>query len=75
MGRMMESYCESIMRRLLTWVIVIFLAVTLLGCGDPIVADMEAEHQRLGQVCQRELRQGLYAFPPSAQTEALYPAP
>jgi hypothetical protein len=74
MRKMMESYRDSTMRRLLTWVIVIFLAVTLLGC-DSIEADMEAEHQRLGQVCQRELRQGLHGFPASSQTEALYPAP
>lgn len=71
----MESNHTSIMGRLLILITVFFLAVTLLGCNDPIVADMEAEHQRLGNVCGQELRQGLSAFPLTTQAEVLHPAP
>jgi len=53
----------------------IFLAVTVPGCNDPIVADMEAEHLRLGNICKQELRQGLSAYPTSSQAKLLYPAP
>jgi len=71
----MENYHDSIRGRLLALITAIFLAVTLMGCHDPVVADMEAEHQRLGNVVKKELRQGLSAFPPASQAEVLYPAP
>ena len=80
----MKSHCDSIMGKLLILIIGIFLAVTLLGCHDPIVTDMEAEHRQLGDVCKRELRhrqdlsvfrQGLSAFPSSSQAEVFHPAP
>jgi hypothetical protein len=74
MERMMESSHTSIMVRLLMLITALFSAVALLGCNDPIVADMEAEHQRLGSVCQEELRQGISAFPLTSQAEALHPA-
>jgi len=71
----MKSHYSSIRTKALTVATAIFLAVSLMGCMDPIVADMEAEHQRLGNVVKQELRQGLSAFPPSSQPEALFPAP
>ena len=58
----MESHCDSIMGKLLILIVGIFLAVTLLGCHDPIVADMEAEHRKLGDIAKQELRQGLLFF-------------
>lgn len=75
MGRTMRSYGDSMMRQLLIFAMMVFLTVTLFGCNDPIVTDMEAEHQRLGRVCQQEIRQSLSAFPAPSRTEALYPAP
>jgi len=71
----MKSHYSSIRTRVLTVATAIFLAVSLMGCNDPIVADMEAEHQRLGNVVKQELRLGLSAFPPSSQSEVLFPAP
>ena len=71
----MKSHYSSIRTRVLTVAAAIILAVSLTGCNDPIVADMEAEHQRLGQVVNQELRQGLTAYTPSSQPKALYPAP
>lgn len=41
----------------LTLIIGIFLAVTLPGCIDPIVSDMDAEHQRLGAIVKQDLQQ------------------
>ena len=59
---------------MLTAATAILLAASLTGCNDPIVAEMEAEHLRLGNVAKQEL-QGLSAYPPSTQTEVLFPAP
>ena len=70
----MKSHYSSIRTRVLTVATAIFLAVSLIGCNDPIVSDMEAEHQRLGSVVKQELRYGLTAFPPSSQPEVLFPA-
>lgn len=82
MGKTMKSYGDSMIGRLLIFAMMVFLAVTLFGCQDPIVRDMDAEHQRLGRVCQQEIRQarlgsgeqGVSAFPAPARSGALYPA-
>ena len=71
----MKSHYSSIRTRVLTVATAIFLAVSLTGCIDPIVADMEAEHQRLGNEVKQELRHGLAAFTPSSQPKVLFPAP
>jgi len=71
---MMKSYFSSIRTRVLTAATAILLAVSLMGCNDPIVAEMEAEHIRLGNVAMQEL-QGLPAYQPSTQTEVFFPAP
>lgn len=72
---MMKRHYDSIRTRVLTAAMAIFLTVSLMGCNDPIVADMEAEHRQLGNVVKQELQQCRSAFPPSTQTEALFPAP
>lgn len=71
----MKSHYDSIRTRVLTITMAIFLTVSLMGCNDTIVADMEAEHRQLGNVVKQELQQSRSAFPPSSQTEALFPAP
>lgn len=72
---MMKSHNDSIRTRVLTVAIALFLTVSLMGCNDPIVADMEAEHRQLGNLVKKELQQCRSAYPPSSQTETLYPAP
>jgi len=72
---MMKSRYVSIRTIVLTAVTAILLAILLMGCNDPIVADMEAEHIRLGNVAKQELRHGWSAYPPSTETEVLFPAP
>lgn len=71
----MKSKYKSITVKLFTLIMGIFLTVTLLGCIDPIVADMEAEHRRLGIIVKQELRQNLSNFPTTSQAKVLYPAP
>ncbi len=79
----MKSCADSMTRRLLIFAVTAFLAVTLLGCQDPIVRDMETEHQRLGRICQQEIRQahivsggqGFSGFSAPSRTESLFPAP
>ena len=70
----MKSHYDSIRTTVLTVATAIFLAISLTGCIDPIVADMEAEHQRLGNVVKQELRQGFSTLPTGSQPEALFPA-
>ena len=71
----MKSHCDSIMQRFLLFAVLAFLAVALLGCMDPIVSKMEAEHESLGRACQQEFRQGGYAAPQTAQPKMLFQAP
>jgi len=71
----MKSNRTSIVVKLLTLITGIFISLTLMGCNDPIVADMAAEHRQLGNVCQQELRQGLSGLPPISQAPAFHPAP
>jgi hypothetical protein len=61
MRRMMERYCESIMRRLLTLVTMVFLALMFLGCNDSMVKDMEAQRQEVGFMVEQELQRCRYA--------------
>jgi hypothetical protein len=83
MGKTMKSYSDSMIGRLLIFAMMVFLAITLFGCQDPVVRNMDAEHQRLGRICQQEIRQaqlgsseqGVSAFQAPARTGALYPAP
>jgi len=70
----MKSHDNSIMRRLLTLIIGIFLAVTLVGCHDPSDVDIAAEHRKLTEVAKQHLRHPS-AFPLTSQTETFYPAP
>lgn len=71
----MENKYKSITIKLFTLLMGIFLSVTLFGCRDTIVADMEAEHQRLGVLARQDLQQNLSISPTTSQTKALYPAP
>lgn len=71
----MKSKYKSITVKLFTLIMGIFLTVTLLGCIDPIVADMEAEHLRLGMIVKQDLRQSPSTFPTTSQAKVLYPAP
>ena len=71
----MKNKYKSITVKLFTILMGIFLSVTLFGCIDPIVADMEAEHQRLGVIARQDLQQNLSISPTTSQTKALYPAP
>ncbi len=71
----MKRLDNSIMRKLLTFLIGIFLTVTLLGCQDPVAADRETEHRKLINIAEQQLQQGLCAQPPISQTQMLYPAP
>jgi hypothetical protein len=75
MRRMMKTKYKSITIKLFTLIIGIFIAITLFGCMDPIVADMEAEHRRLGIIAKQDLRHNLSTSPTTSQPKALFPAP
>ena len=71
----MKNKHNSIIVKLFTFIMWMFLSVTLPGCNDTIVADMEAEHLRLGTIAKQDLRRSMSAFPVTAQEEAFFPAP
>jgi len=70
----MKSHFESVKVKVLTVAMTAFLAISLIGCNDPIVSDMEAKHQRLSNQAMQELQQNPSAYPPASQTETLFPA-
>ena len=72
----MENKYRSMIVKLLILLMGIFLAIMLFGCNDSIVADMEAEHQRLGLIVKHDL-QNLPTSPSleSSNSKTLYPAP
>ena len=72
---MMERHYGSIIRRLLTLIIAIFLAVTVLGCQGPGDVSIAAKHRKLTDIVERQLRYGPIAFPLDSQTETFRPAP
>ena len=68
----MESCYNFTMRRLLTLTTVIFLAVLLSGCNDPMVADMEAKRREVTFMAEREMQRCRSLA--ASQTRALPPA-
>ena len=73
--KFMKSHYDSMRTRVLTVAMTIFLTVSLMGCNDPIVSDMEAEHRQLGSEVEQELQRCRSANPSSSQTKAISPAP
>ena len=71
----MKSHYDSIKTKALTVATAVFLAISLMGCNDPIATEMEAKHRRLGIEAKQELQQGSSAHQPGSQTEALFQAP
>ena len=71
----MKNKYKSITTKLITLLMGTFLAVTLPGCIDPIVADMEAEHRRLGILAKQDLQQNQFTSPTTSQAKVFYPAP
>jgi hypothetical protein len=74
MRRTMKS-SKPIKTKVLILVTMLLLGVTLTGCIDPVVAQMEAEHERLGAQLEREMQ--MYGFPSPATPprSSFYPAP
>ena len=70
----MKSICSSTGRRLIMLIMLILMAVTLSGCLDPIVAKMEAEHERLGAQLEDDIRMNSFAFPSNYPQNNYYPA-
>ena len=70
----MERYRDSIIPRLLVLVAMIFLAVTFLGCNDPIVSEVEARHQEFRFIIEQELQRSRNASKETSGTVSLPPA-
>lgn len=75
MGRVMKGIFKTAMTKGLIFAIAIVLTASLMGCHDPIVADMETQHRELGNVVKQEIQRCRAAFPSGSQTETLFPAP
>lgn len=70
----MKSRYESLKRGLLTLIICIALAVTLMGCSDPNAVNIETEHQRLTEIARQDI-QLMHSMNASVfgQQDAYYP--
>jgi len=75
MERLMKSMYALVAGKVLVVAAGMFLALAVSGCGDPVVSDFRANQRRMGDTCQRELRQGAAAFAPATQTLTFHPAP
>lgn len=71
----MKSHFGSMKTKVLTVATGVFLAISLMGCNDSIVSDMEAEHRQLGSMVKQELQQCPSAYPSGSKTQALFPTP
>ena len=71
----MKSVYASVAGKVLVLAAGIFISLTMSGCGDPVVADFEANRLRMGDECKRDLRQSMTAFAPANQTPTFRPAP
>ncbi len=66
---------RRMMKKLLTLILGTLLAVTLLGCQDPHMTQLNTESQRLKRIVENDLRHGLAAYLPTSQPKTFYPAP
>lgn len=71
----MKSVYALLVGKVLVLAAGIFISLTISGCGDPVVADFEANRRRMGDECQRALSQGVTAFTPTSQARTFRPAP
>ena len=71
----MRSMYGLVVGKALVFVAGIFLALTISGSGDQAVADFRSNQRRMGDACQRDLRQAVAAFTPTTQTSTFHPAP
>lgn len=71
----MENRRKLIRTKVLMVVTLLLLTVSLTGCFDPIVEEMQAEHERLGAQLERELRQHGFAAPATPPSQLFYPNP
>ena len=70
----MKSMYGSIVGKVLVFAAGIFIALAISGCSNSAATDMAANHRRLGNECQQDLRYGLSGFAPATQARAFYPA-
>jgi hypothetical protein len=71
---MMKRFYDLNVRRLLTFLTMIFLALTILGCNDPMVADMENRRQEIGFMVEQELQRCRNASQVTSKPVSLPPA-
>ena len=70
----MKRTRSSKWKKLLMVAVLLLMAVSLSGCLDPIVAKMEAEHERLGAQLENDIRMNSFAFPSNYPQNNYYPA-
>lgn len=70
----MKNHFDLLKTKVLTITTMIMLAISLAGCNDPIVTDMEAEHHQLGIIVQQDLQKCLSAHASGSETDASFPA-
>ncbi|MHC4726243.1 MAG: hypothetical protein ACYS17_03370 [Planctomycetota bacterium] len=73
---MMKRRKKTTILKLLTLITGLLLAVTAMGCIDPVASECQERHMRLGEIAKQHLRyaQPSYNLIPQ-QGETYHPAP
>lgn len=70
----MKRFYDLSVRSFLTFMTMIFLALTILGCHDPMVTDMENRRQEIGFMVEQELQRCRNATRATSKAVSLPPA-
>ena len=68
----MKRLDNLITRQLLIFLTGVFLTVGLVGCGDPVAANRETDHQNLMNLAEQQLQYGLCAEPVAVDHKTRY---
>jgi hypothetical protein len=71
----MRSAYVLVLGKVLVFAAGIFITLSICGCGDPVVAEFEANRRRMGETCKRDLGYATPTFTPANRAPAFRPAP
>ena len=75
MERLMKSAYVLVLGKVLVFAAGIFITLSICGCGDPVVADFEANRRRMGETCKRDLLYTSPTFTPARRTPIYHSFP
>jgi len=64
---LMKSAYVLVLGKVLVFAAAILIFLSICGCGDPVVAEFEANRRRMGETCKRDLGYPTSAFAPGTR--------